>query len=452
MMWKRIVWVLALASASWAQTGMEGTWQGSLARGKLRIGLQISKNETGEWTSMFYSIDQGSAGMPVKLTTVSGQTLHFEMPARGIKYDGTLSADGQEIAGMLNQGAALPLIFKRVAKLDTLNRPQTPKGPFPYDAMEVSYENNQGKLAGTLTVPHGSGPFPAAIMISGSGPENRDEEVFGHQPFWVIADYLSRRGIAILRLDDRGVGGSGGSSQHQTMDQMAADVISGVDFLKARKEIDGKQIGVIGHSEGGTVGPLAASRSSDIAFVVMLAGTGVTGDQLMYLQSELIDKASGVPAQTTAQNRALQEMIFNIVRAEPDETKAIANFRVEWLKTHGSAPSAAAESQVKGVLLPEIRSFAFLDPAEALRKLKIPVLAMNGARDLQVPPVQNLPAIAAALAAGGNTDFQIVELPGMNHLFQSCRKGTPDEYGTIDETFSPIALGVMGEWLARHVH
>lgn len=452
-MWKRIVTVFALGTAAWAQGSLAGSWQGALEAGavKLRIALHITKNEKGEWSSTFDSIDQGAMGIPIKVTTVTGSSLHLEMPAMHVIIDGKLSADGNEITGTFTQGIGLPLLLKRVERTETLNRPQTPKAPFPYDAIEVSYENKLGKLAGTLTVPHGTGPFPAAIMITGSGPENRDEEVFGHKPFLIIADYLSRHGIAVLRLDDRGVGGSAGSSSHQTIDEMADDVLSGVDFLKARAEINAKQIGVIGHSEGGIVGPLAASRSSDIAFVVMLAGTGVTGEQVMYLQAELISKASGAPDAMIAQNRAMQEMIFNVARAELDATKALENFRAAWTKEHGSAPSETMESQVKSVLLPEIRSFAFRDPADALRKLKVPVLAMNGSRDLQVPPTQNLPAIAAALAAGGSPDFEIVELPGLNHLFQACRACTPAEYGTIEETFSPKALDVMEEWLARHV-
>lgn len=452
-MWKRILTAVAFCGAAWAQS-MEGTWQGSLEAGavKLRVGLHLTKNDKGEWISTFDSIDQGASGLPVKTTTVSGATLHFEMPAMHLSFDGKLSADGSQIAGTMTQGVGLPIVFKRVDKIATLNRPQNPKPPFPYDAIEVSYENKLGKLAGTLTIPKGSGPFPAAILITGSGPENRDEEIFGHKPFWIIADYLSRRGIAVLRLDDRGVGGSAGNSTRETIGEMADDVLSGVDFLKGRKEINAKKIGVIGHSEGGIVGPLAASRSSDIAFVVMLAGTGVTGEQVMYLQAELIAKASGATDADVAKNRVFQEELFKVARSDQDETMALETFRADWQKAHGSAPSPVLESQLKSVLSPEIRSFAFYDPAESLRKVKVPVLALNGSRDLQVPPSQNLPAIAAALRAAGNTDFETIELPGLNHLFQTCQKCTVGEYGTLEETFSPKALDVMGEWLARHTH
>jgi pimeloyl-ACP methyl ester carboxylesterase len=455
-MWKQFVTALTMAGAVWPQAGpqvgMEGTWQGALEAGalKLRVGLHIVNNANGDWSSTFDSIDQGASGLPVAVTTVSGAKLHFEMPRMGLSFDGTLSADGQQIAGTITQGVGLPIVFKRSDKVDTVNRPQTPKPPFPYKSIEVTYENKQGKLAGTLTIPSGDGPFPAAILITGSGPENRDEEVFGHKPFLVIADYLSRRGLAVLRLDDRGVGASTGNSTRQTIGEMATDVLSGVAFLKARPEINPRKIGVIGHSEGGIVGPLAASRSGEIAFVVMLAGPGVTGEQIMYLQAELIAKSMGAPDASIAQNRALQETIFQAARSDPDEKIALENFRSDWQQAYGAAPSPTLESQAKSVMAPEIRSFAFFDPATVLGKLRIPVLALNGSRDLQVPPAQNLPAIKAALTAAGNQDFEVMELPGLNHLFQTCQKCTAAEYGALEETFSPKALEVMAHWLTRH--
>jgi pimeloyl-ACP methyl ester carboxylesterase len=456
-MGKNLTRLLLLTSAAWAQTtGLVGTWQGTIDAGalKLRMGLHISKSESGEFSSKVDSIDQNVMGIPVKQTTVSGNTLHLEMPNMNAKYDGTLSADGSEIAGKFIQGAAVPLTFKRVDKIETVSRPQAPKSPFPYDAEDVVYENKTGiKLAGTITFPRGNGPFPVAIMITGSGPQDRDESLMGHKPFLIIADYLTRRGIAVLRVDDRGIGKSTGNSTQTTLDEMAGDVLAGVEYLKGRKEVNAKQIGVIGHSEGGIVGPLAASRSSDIAFVVMLAGTGVTGEQVMYLQSELVIRASGGGQEAINKNHALQEMLFTVLRSEKDEKdeKMVADkIKEAWKKLRPGDPESAIEGEGARVISPEIRSFIFLDPAEALRKLKVPVLALNGSRDVQVPPRQNLPAIVAALAAGGNPDFAAVELPGLNHLFQKCKTCAPSEYGALEETFSPTALEVMGDWLVRH--
>ena len=214
-----------------AQPGIEGNWQGTLDVGaaKLRLGLHVAKNAQGEFSSKLDSIDQGAMGIPVKVTTFTGTTLHLELPDLQATFDGKLSADGNEIIGTFLQGAPLALTFKRVETVETLNRPQHPKPPYPYDAKDVAYETKAGiKLAGTLTLPRGAGPFPAAILITGSGAQDRDESLLGHKPFLVIADYLTRRGIAVLRMDDRGVGGSTGNSTQATLDDMADDVLADV--------------------------------------------------------------------------------------------------------------------------------------------------------------------------------------------------------------------------------
>jgi pimeloyl-ACP methyl ester carboxylesterase len=445
----KICWIGVLAGAGLcAQSGVEGTWQGTLNVGavKLRLGLHVSKDAQGQLSSKLDSIDQSAMGIPVNVTTFVDNALHLDLPNLHATYDGKLSADGSQISGTFVQGAPLPLVFKRVEKVETLNRPQNPKPPYPYDAQDVAYETSGGiKLAGTLTLPRGPGPFPAAIMITGSGPQDRDEALMGHKPFLVIADYLTRRGIAVLRLDDRGVGGSTGNSTRETLDDMAGDVVTGIGYLKGRKEIDAKHIGVIGHSEGGIVGPAAAVRSPDIAFVIMLAGTGVVGTDVLKLQGEAIIRASGGSEQKVAEEHAVQDMIFRILRSEKDDRAA-----VEKMMAEGGGSDPAMRAQYTAVTSPEMRSFLFYDPADALHKLKVPLLALNGSRDLQVPPQQNLPAIATALAVAGNTDFTVSELPGLNHLFQKCNKCAVQEYGELEETFSPTALEIMGDWLVRH--
>jgi hypothetical protein len=308
-----------------------------------------------------------------------------------------------------------------------------------------------------LTVPRGSGPFAAAILITGSGPQDRDETLMGHRPFWVIADSLTRRGIAVLRLDDRGVGKSTGNSARATITDMAGDVLAGVEFLKGRKQIDAKRIGVIGHSEGGIVGPLTASMSSDIAFVVMLAGTGVPGDQVLALQGEMVAKAAGASDDAIAANRTIQKTLLDIMRAErgeKDEKVVTEKLRQAWAevkpKGAGADVDKMMDAQIAGIVSPEIRSFLYHDPAPVLRSLQVPVLALNGSRDIQVPPSQNLPAIVAALTAGGNNDFMVAELPGLNHLFQKCTTCAVSEYSQLEETFSPTALEIMGDWVTRH--
>ena len=330
---------------------------------------------------------------------------------------------------------------------------QNPAPPFPYRAMEVSYENKAGgvKLAGTLTRPRGRERFPAAILITGSGPEDRDETIFGHKPFWVIADYLSRRGIAVLRVDDRGVGGSSGDAMKATLEDQAGDVLAGVEYLKTRADIDPNHIGVIGHSEGGIVGPIAASRSASIRFVVMLAGPGVPGLQVLRLQEDMILRASGAGDAAIARNRAAADMMVDVIQSEPNNQAALAQIRSRLEEMKNSMPDAAIQAQIAMIRAPETQSMLAYDPAEALRKLKVPVLALIGSKDVQVPPTQNLPAIAAALRAGGNKDFTVKELPGLNHLFQKCAQCTVAEYSTIAETFSPAALDIVSDWVARHV-
>lgn len=451
---------LLLSVALGCAQGIEGTWMGTLEAGtaKLRVALHISKDANGGLTTKLDSLDQGANGIPVETTTFIDNRLHLDMPLLHATYDGTLESNG-EITGTFTQGAALPLTFTRIDKLEAPKRPQNPHPPFPYDAIEVSYENKPGgvTLAGTLTVPHGNGPFPAAILITGSGPQDRDETIFGHKPFWVIADYLTRRGLAVLRVDDRGVGKSTGNSSRATLTDAAGDVLSGVEFLKGRKDIDGKHIGVIGHSEGGIIGPLAASRSNDVAFVVMLAGTGVPGDQVLALQAEMVAKAAGASDGAIAANRAIQQKLIDTLRGERDENDEnviVEKLRDAWNqakpKDAGKAADQMVAAQIESISSPEIRSFLFYDPAPVLRSLRVPVLALNGSRDIQVPPAQNVPAIAAALAAGGNEDFTVAELPGLNHLFQKCTACDVSEYGRLEETFSPTALEVMGDWIARH--
>lgn len=453
--------LLVLAEAALcAQPKLEGTWQGTLDTGgvKLRLGLNLSQSG-GVYKSTLDSIDQGAMGIPVKQTTVTGAKLRLDMPNMAATFEGTLSDDGSRIAGTFTQGAGMPLVFRRVDAIETLKRPQTPKPPFPYKAEDVTYTSGAIRLGATLTIPAGAGPFPAALMITGSGPQDRDETLMGHKPFWVIADYLSRRGIAVLRVDDRGTGKSQGNSLRSTLDDFVGDVLAGVTYLKARPEVDPKRIGVVGHSEGGVVGPAAAAKSSDIAFVVMLAGTGVDGVTLLYAQAAAIARAGGASEQDIAENREVQTMMFDIFRAEPDEKKAADKLWAAWEKMKAAMPEEkrklaagsdeGMKSQIAQFNLPELRSFMFYDPAVALRKLKTPLLALNGAKDTQVPPQQNLPAIAAALKAAGNTDFTTKELPGLNHLFQRCKACTPGEYGQLEETFSEEAMQIMADWILQ---
>jgi uncharacterized protein len=334
-------------------------------------------------------------------------------------------------------------------------RPQEPRGAPPYAEEQVRYENAAAhvRLAGTLTKPPGRGPHPAALLITGSGPHDRDETVAGHRPFLVLADYLTRRDIAVLRADDRGVGESTGDFAAAATDDFAADARAGFDFLRGRDDIDANRIGLIGHSDGAVIAPMLAAASADVAWIVMMAGPGVPGDRLLLAQADLIARAIGVPRRVRSSSRRLNQAIYAVVMGEPDDAAAQRKIAQVLEEHRGSLPDAtlaAAEAQVARVTSPWFRSFLAHDPRPTLRRVKVPVLAVNGELDLQVPPRQNLPAIAAALEAGGNRDYAVVKLPRLNHLFQTARTGSPVEYETITETFAATALHVIGDWIGGH--
>ena len=412
-----------------------GDWQGVLDAGavKLRIVLHFKANEKNLIGAMD-SPDQGANGIPIDSVTFENSTLKFVMSRLGASYEGALN--GEEIIGKFSQGGVvLPLNLKRRAASAPPKRPQNPVKPYPYDEQEIEFENKSAniKLAGTLTLPRTKTPFPVVVLISGSGPQDRNESLLGHQPFLVLADHLTRQGIAVLRFDDRGVAKSKGNFSAATSQDFATDVLSAVAYLKTRKEINPKKIGLIGHSEGGLIAPMCATKSSDISFIVLMAGPGVTGEEVLYEQSRLLMLAEGSTADEAARNRKLQEKMFAVLKEEKVEATAEKKLRdvmvshigemSEAQKKAADANPGALVSQIKAVNNPWFRFFVTYDPRPALRQIKIPVLAINGELDLQVSSKQNLPEIAKALKTAGNKKFKTVELPKLNHLFQPTKQG-----------------------------
>ena len=439
---------------------IEGDWIGTLAAGgaNLRLAFHVTRDAAGQLAATMDSLDQGAIGLKIETVTVNGDVVRFELKAPPASFEGRLSADRSQIDGAWIQGgSSLPLVLKR-GTAEAPKRPQEPKRPYPYNDEEVTYRNTAAgiTLAGTLTLPRATSPAPAVILITGSGPEDRNETVFGHKPFLVLADHLTRNGIAVLRVDDRGVGGSSGKTNEGTSEDFAGDVRAGIDYLKTRKEIDPKRIGLVGHSEGGLIAPIVATRSSDVAFIVLMAGPGLPGDEILYLQAAAIAKAGGaVDAQVSA-NRALQEQVFRVVKEEQDPAAASARLRQlrDQILSGVPEPQKAAasrmlDSQMAAVSTPWFRYFLSYDPRPALSKVKCPVLAIIGERDLQVPYERNLEAIGAALKTGGNTSVTLVHLPGLNHLFQTATTGSPSEYTRIEETMSPVALDAITEWIQK---
>jgi pimeloyl-ACP methyl ester carboxylesterase len=381
----------------------------------------------------------------------------------GIEYEGTLGSDGISTGTFKQGGQSFPLNLSREAieKEETV-RPQNPVKPYPYVEEEVTFENKEARirLAGTLTLPHKNGNFPAVVLISGSGAQNRDEELMGHKPFLIIADYLTRNGIAVLRFDDRGTAASTGDFQTATSVDFSNDVEAAVKYLQTRKEINRKQIGLIGHSEGGIIAPMVAARSKDVAFIVLLAGTGIPGDQLLLLQQELILKASGISEQAWQSQSLVNRKAFDLIIQSTDTARLkldLTSYLKQILKeTPDVKPEIQSEEDFIRLLItqcvnPWVQYFIKYDPAVALEKVKCPVLAINGEKDLQVPAKINLEAIQKALSKGGNKKVTVKEFPELNHLFQECQTGLPAEYATIEQTFSPIALDEILKWIQTQI-
>lgn len=458
-----------MAQKASSSADISGAWNGTLdaAGTKLRLIFTVTVQADGSLKAVMTSVDQGGAKIAADATTFKGNRLLASFKSIAGVFDGKLNAAGDGFEGTWTQGAAaFPLVLKKGDKLDAKivpKRPQEPKRPFPYDEIEVSYPNPKSgnTLAGTLTVPRSGGPFPVALLITGSGPQDRDEALMGHKPFLILSDYLTRRGIAVLRVDDRGVAKSTGNFATATTLDFADDVRAGIAYLKTRKEIDPKKIGLIGHSEGGLIGPMVAAKSPDVAFVVMMAGPGITGEKILYLQQALLSKALGASDDVIAQNRKVNEQLFAVAMTEKDDAVAAqkiqaivaklkAGMSEEARKAGGAAIDAQVEGQTKALLSPWFRFFLAYDPRAALTRVKCPLLAINGEKDMQVPPKDNLPVIEAALKEGGNKDFTVKQLPGLNHLFQTADTGAVSEYATIEETMSPIALKTMGDWIVAH--
>ncbi len=338
-------------------------------------------------------------------------------------------------------------------------KPQTPKAPFDYTIEDVTFINKAAdsiKLAGTLTVPKNIKNPAVAILINGSGAHDRDCNILGHKPFWVIADYLTNNGIAVLRFDERGTAKSEGDFSTATTYDLALDVEAGISFLKNRKDIDSNKIGLIGHSEGGAIAPIIASKNKDVAFIVLLAGPGVRGDKIMYTQNEKILNQRGYTKAFIDTQLELNTNFYKIVIEKENDSisNTIKTYLDNYLaknkdnKTVNFILNDFAKKQFASVYSnPWFREFIRFDPKPYLEKTTCPVLALNGSKDVQVLPEYNLPEIKKHLETAKNKDITVKELEGLNHLFQTATTGAPSEYGKIEETFSPLVLQIIVNWI-----
>jgi hypothetical protein len=452
---------IATTLFSYAQT-IEGNWNGLLeVQGqKLTLVFHI-ENKEGKLISLMDSPDQKAFGIPVENTLFEANVLTMGLPNLKIIYKGIPNADFTEIEGTFSQsGNEFPLkLSKKAIEKTALIRPQTPKAPFSYTVEEVTFTNtaDQVTLAGTLTLPNAKGKFPVVILITGSGQQDRDETIFEHKPFAVIADDLTKKGFAVLRYDDRGIGKSTGSFQNCTSADFANDVRAAIAYLKTRQDINPKKMGLLGHSEGGMIAPMVAADSKDIKFIVLMAGPGTPIDELLIEQSIRYSELAGADQESTAANAKMQKDIYSFIKnyksdhLESDLTayiqKEMAQFPADMKPQTEEELNQAVSAQVKTVTGNWFLYFLRYNPAENLSKLKCGVLALNGALDFQVPAKTNLKAIENALIKGNNKNFKIVELPGLNHLFQDATTGSFEEYSKIEQTISPKALSTISDWV-----
>lgn len=440
-----------LIALAWLFTGavalaepVDGDWSAVLRPpgAALRLNLHFTARADGALSGYLISLDQEATNLTFDVVAATADTLHLEIHKAGAAYDGRWNPQQESWDGQWTQGGrSLPLSLKRGTLQLPVRapRPQQPQPPFPYRQTEVAFDSPGAHLAGTLTLPEGRGPFPVVMLIAGSGRHTRNERILDHQPFWVIADDLTRRGVAVLRYDKRGAGGSLGDYNKATTRDFADDARAGVAYLRSRPDIDGGKIGLVGHSEGGLIAPMIAAEDPRIAFVVMLAGPAVRGDAVLLEQTRLIRAANGADAAQVALSVEGNRRMFDSIMAgaSPPQTG---------LEQAGAEDIPDLPASVKAQI-PWLRFFLGYDPAPALRRLKIPVLAMIGSKDLQVSPDQNLKPLREALA--GDRRAEVIEMPGLNHLFQTADNGSPQEYGRIEETFAPEALKIMGDWIVR---
>jgi fermentation-respiration switch protein FrsA (DUF1100 family) len=433
----------------------QGYWSGSIAN-SLRVIVQFNKPADGRWEATLSVPAQGLATKAENVVVTPGQ-IGFALPKLKASYAATWNEQEHSWNGTWTQGANVALNLKRSAP-EAL-RPKRPqeeeiaaRAP-SYSSSEVHFENDAAKvtLAGTLTVPRGTGPFPAVVLVHGSGSMDRDGDVYGHKLLLVLADHLSRQGIAVLRYDKRGVGQSSGDLKQATTRDLATDAEAGVQFLRSRTDVDKRHIGIIGHSEGGLIAPLLASRDPALGFAVMLAGPGVRGDRLLVEQLALTSKAQGAPDQAVGEERAFNQKLFAAMLAEPslEGARSKARLLLDEAERSGDLPPGMSKALLERYGTRWFQGLLSYDPAPVLQAVRQPILVLNGERDQQVPAAMDLPAIRTALH--GNARAVVKEMPALNHLFQPAKTGSVAEYVEIEQTMARSALDTISDWIGAVV-
>jgi hypothetical protein len=455
----KLLFLVLLAPLLASAQQITGDWYGLLKVQGMELPLifHITESE-GKYSATMDSPAQKAFDMPVSSVTFIDGQLDLQLANIGAQYKGALS--GSKIKGnfyQANQSFQLDLSTEPIAEKKIV-RPQEPTKPYPYDTEEVIFTSEEGKvtLAGTLSLPKNKENFSTAILISGSGPQNRDEEFMTHKPFLVLADHLTRNGIAVLRYDDRGFGASTGDHNAATSADFATDVKAAIKYLKSRKDIDPEKIGLIGHSEGGLIAPIVAA-DVPMSFMVLLAGPGVPGEQISIEQIELLGRLQNASQQDIQNEIGVMKGIFELIKNNGDDIEILRN-KLEVYISHqleknkvvleGMSKEEYIEKQIAQLTRPWLRYFLSYDPRPTLAKVACPVLALNGEKDVQVG-AGNLKAIEKALHDGGNKEVTVKEFDSMNHLFQLCETGAMEEYATIATTIEPVVLEMVSSWINK---
>lgn len=459
-----ITLLLILSITSAFSQDILGDWSGKAQRGEKEITFVFHiKKEGVNYSSVMNVPTFRVSGMKPSKTTFTNGKLTIDGSNLGMFYIAKFNSELQQFEGTYKEGGIeMVLNLKKGAvEIADQRRPQEPVKPYPYYEEEVNFQNKEANitLAGTLTLPNKEGTFPVVILISGSGPQDRDETFMGHKPFLVLADHLTKKGIGVLRFDDRGQGESTGDFGSATTEDFSKDVLSAIAYLKTRKEVDTKNIGLIGHSEGGIIAPLAANSSKDVAFMVLLASTGISGTELSVMQSKTLRQFPVKDEATYEKNARKAIAIVTSNKNEQEiKTELTAHYNafirpiLKDLNVPEKNINAFINNQVNTSIKPWSRYFLQYNPADEIEKLQIPVLSLNGSKDTQVNAKINQNGIRQALIKGDNKDYKIIELENLNHFFQECNTGKMDEYRKIEQTFSPIALKEISNWVLEHIN
>jgi pimeloyl-ACP methyl ester carboxylesterase len=451
-------------------------WSGILNAGgqKIELRLNLIQNADKTYTSNWEVPVQKAKGITSSKTTFENGQLSIEIKMIGASYSGALNAAGDKIEGSWGQsGMSFPLNMEPLiadAVVTVVMKPQTPKPPFSYTSQDVLYHgiNTNLDYGATITYPNDHIKHPLVVLITGSGKQDRDETIFDHKPFAVIADYLTKKGFAVLRVDDRGAGKSTGEFSKSTSADFALDVEEHIIYAKTLAMVDTNKIGLLGHSEGGLIAPMVAARNKSVAFIVLMAGPGIQIVDLMGIQNELVLKSVGIGQDAINAYIPLYKKLMKTIIASDKKEDAIIKAKEivkDWYtitdkvlvkKTTNINDEAGVEkfanNMVETLSTNWWKYFGAYDPQPTLQKVKCPVLAMNGSADIQVPANASIHGIEAALKKGGNKQFTTKQFEGLNHLFQKCSKCTVAEYGELETTIEPEVLDTMSSWLLEQTN